>query len=321
MKLDVIAASLDQVSEPQGGPPLVVGLGEIENNDLARRLASKVITASLKSVDDLVEDETGFALDGLNLAMLVDPSVAEVIRVRSHVIDRTFDTRDILEVDLVTAGQPWSVLVNHWPSRLSAEGEGRRIAAAHYASRLVHDKVRYSITEMWNPQRERLVPPLMDDIVSRARTPVLVMGDFNDEVFDASLEVLHATPELDEVIDDIDVSGRSYRERFRTYQASEYRVLNPFWTFSGSEGSYYRSPRWRTYDQILFSRGFCETWTNQPVRYLPGTAAIHQVLPVTLPDGREWPATNRNGKPIPFEPENNRGCSDHFPVCGSVEIA
>jgi hypothetical protein len=321
-KVEVMAAVLDAIAA-EHGPPVLVGLVEIESSALAGRIAGAVRSASLVDVDSLATDETGLSLDGLNISLLVDTSVfTGPVRLRSHLIDRAFGTRDILEVDLtVAAGRPpLSVFVNHWPSRLASDGLARREAAAHYAAGLVHEKVRFTLREMWDAQRARLDIPTQDEAMSRARAPVLVMGDFNDEVFDASLAILDSTPDLSPVVDDLDLHGRTDRERFVTYRASSPRLLNPFWAFAAGGGSFYRSPRWRTYDQILLSRGLLEPRHAWPLEYVSGSARIFDRDTIDLHDGTVYSVTNRGGKPISYEPAKDRGCSDHFPVLATFDI-
>lgn len=315
-KIEVMAAVLDAIAEVHGRPVLV-GLVEIESSTLAAQIAAATTTAHLVDVDSLAQDDTGLALDGLNISLLVDTTVfSGPVRVRSHLIDRAFGTRDILEVDLTVAADrpPVSVFVNHWPSRLSSDGVARRQAAAHYAARLASEKVRFTLREMWDADAARLDLPTQDEAVLRARAPVLVMGDFNDEVFDASLAILDSTPDLPAVVDDLDLHGRTDRERFRTYRDSSPRLYNPFWAYAAGGGSYYRSPRWRTYDQILLSRGLLEPRHAWPMQYVADSASIIDFETVRLHDGSLYSLTNRGGKPIGYEPKQDRGCSDHFPV-------
>jgi endonuclease/exonuclease/phosphatase family metal-dependent hydrolase len=312
-KLDVIAATLDLIAE-RAGPPLFVGLVEIENDALSRALAARVGSAELDSVDHLGEDRAGVALDGLNISALVDRTLVDDIGLlSSHVIDRTFNTRDVLECRMALKGLgPLTVLVNHWPSRLSAEGSSRRVAAAHYVNRLVAAQTRYSLQEMWDADRQLLDLPTADEMRQRARSPMIVMGDFNDEPFSPSIELLGSTNDPDAVRDDLEVKGRTKKERFRSYTASTPRLYNPWWQFVGRGGSYYRSPRWRLYDQIMPGSGLLQP--TAPIRLAPDSAAILGVEHVRLPDGRSWSLLNRGGKPIAFDLDGGRGCSDHLPV-------
>lgn len=315
-KIEVMAAVLDAIAVAYG-PPVLVGLVEIESSALAGEIAAAVQSAHLVDVDSLAEDETGLVLDGLNISLLVDTTVFPgPVRLRSHLIDRAFGTRDILEVDITVAPDrpPLSVFVNHWPSRLSSDGLARRHAAAHYAARLVNEKVRFTLREMWQAETAHLDIPTQDEAVNRARAPVLVMGDFNDEVFDASLAILDSTPDTSAVVDDLNLHGRTDRDRFVTYRDSSPRLYNPIWAYAAGGGSYYRSPRWRTYDQILLSRGLLEPRHAWPLQYVADSARIVDFTTVTLGDGSVYSLTNRGGKPIAYQPAKDRGCSDHFPV-------
>ena len=176
-KIQIIAGALDWVAA-LNGPPALIGFVEIENSGLAQQIASAMKSTSLVDIDSVSKDETGLALDGLNISLLLDPSTFDgPMRHRSHVIDRSFDTRDVLEVDLTLSqnrGQ-LSVLVNHWPSRLSGEGAGQRLAAAHYVHQLVEQKVRYTLAEMWDAPHGRMEVPRNKDLIARARRPVVVM--------------------------------------------------------------------------------------------------------------------------------------------------
>jgi len=321
-KISVIAATIDAIAATDG-PPLLVGLAEIESTELAKRIAKSVTTVKLTAIDTTAKDETGLALDGLNISLLLDRRFFNGnIRLRSHVVDRTFDTRDILEADLgFTDGRPTvSVLVNHWPSRLSPEAEAQRIAAAHYVRRLFEDKVRFSLREMWNAGQARLEIPTRKKLLERARQPVIIMGDFNDEVFDDALAVLRSTPDCESVLDDLLIRGRRKSERFRSYVASTPQLFNPFWALVG-KGSYYRSPRWRTYDQILLSRGVLEGAAKNPIAFVSDSMKVQNLRKVRLPDGNEFELTNRGGKPVKYDHKRRRGCSDHFPVSTIMEIA
>lgn len=314
-----IASVLDHIAEI-AGPPLLVGFAEIESAALSQNIAESVRSASLAAVDVMARDDLGFALEGLNLSLLFDVNYfAEVEKLRSHVIDRRFITRDILECDFRTqSGESLSVLLNHWPSRLISEATATRITAAHYVRSLIGSKTRFSLMEMWDSNLNTIMVPDQEDLEKKASTPTLVMGDFNDEMFDLSVELLGSTYDKDAVVKDLNVRGQSRIDLFRSYRNSNTLLLNPFWAFAGRGGSYYRSPRWRCYDQIMVSRGFLiETC---PLRYRPDSAGIFSQREVQRSDGSMIELTNRNGKPISYEPAKNRGCSDHFAVFLSVEV-
>lgn len=318
-KTSVIAAVLDHIAEV-AGPPLVVGMAEIETDELCGGIGERMQSVPMISVDQMGVDRAGVALDGLNIAMLVDPGiVVDAPWISSHVIDRSFRTRDVLEchLDLGERG-PLTVLVNHWPSRLSPEAEGRRLAAAHYVNRLIAAQTRYGLLEMWDAERKALVLPKVEDMEARAREPVVVMGDFNDEPFSPSVELLGATDDAEAVREELDLSGSTHKERLRSYTASTPRLYNPWWANVGRGGSFYRSPRWRLYDQILVNRGFLAD--GSPVQVEGGANTICQFNAPRLAGGEQWKIVNAGGKPIAFDLAKGRGCSDHFAIYLTVEV-
>jgi hypothetical protein len=125
-------------------------------------------------------------------------------------------------------------------------------------------------------------------------TPVLAMGDFNDEPFNRSL-VIHAL---------------SVEQRAKVLNAtSRPLLLNMMWESAGRrEGSLYFDNTPNLLDQFLVNRNMLRT--NAPLRVL-GSAQI-RALPEMRNPG-DYPA------PIEFggmgnKPANQNGFSDHFPV-------
>lgn len=323
-KVALIGAVLDRISADVA-PPLLVALAEIETSRLTGAVAAATGSVALRDADIAAVDDYGFALQGLNLAVLFDDGVfTDPTVLRTHVVDRTFDTRDVLELRLPLRGatEELSVLVNHWPSRLAAEGAEKRLAAAYYVQSLLRDVVRIPLSSMWRPEGGGGAPgfvlPSKEELVERGRRPLIVLGDFNDDPFDRSLTVLGATPDVDEVLVGLRSQGRTREDRLRAYQAWAPTLLNPFWAYTtGALGTYYRSPRWRTYDQVLVSSGIVDG--AGPLRYVPGSAHPFVADSVTLA-GRNVPMINRGGKPLAYDSHKRRGCSDHFPAVLEVEI-
>jgi hypothetical protein len=120
-----------------------------------------------------------------------------------------------------TAAAPtWAVFGNHWPSRSGGqfESEGYRAIAGETLS-YFHQRV----LEVHGPQ-----------------TPVLAMGDFNDEPFDPSL-VRHAL---------------STRQRAKVTSARENPLLwNLMWPIAGlPDGSFYFDNQPNMLDQLLVNK-------------------------------------------------------------------
>ena len=308
LRLEILGAVLNAVRVSHGVPALV-GLAEVETAGLIRRLI-RASGLGLESVEGQAEDEAGIPLEGLDVGLLYDPTVfSPPARIRSHVLDRTFDTRDVFEVDLPLRGSDVivKVIVCHWPSRLSLESAERRVSAGYYCRQITLDWLRYPARETWDPERRRLVLPTTAELNARGQRPLVIMGDFNDEPFDRSVEVLEATPDLPEVMVEVRRGGRSLRDRYAAYNAWTPRLWNAFWGLvGGPAGTYYRSPRWRVYDQVLVSRGAAELFgPRKALTVSPATVVV---------DGRQARLTSLDGYPLSFDSSKPRGASDHLPV-------
>jgi hypothetical protein len=57
-----------------------------------------------------------------------------------------------------------------------------------------------------------------------------------------------------------------------------------------------------------------------PVRYDRDSANVFAEKQVTRADNSVVKLTNQNGKPIGFDTNKQRGCSDHFAIFVSVEV-
>jgi hypothetical protein len=129
-------------------------------------------------------------------------------------------------------------------------------------------------------------------------TPVLPMGDFNDEPFDPSL-VRHAL---------------STRQRAKVTSARlEPLLLNLMWPLAGlPDGSFYFDNAPNMLDQFLINKNMATG--GAPIKGNPGTAQI--LKPQAMVNPGIYP------KPIPFggmgKPVNQNGFSDHFPITMTV---
>jgi endonuclease/exonuclease/phosphatase family metal-dependent hydrolase len=315
-KIKNIGAALTDIGE-KAGKPLLIGLAEVQTPNLAEHIAREVRGVKLEQIDKLKMDRDSSLLDAVNITLLYDSEFfGKVESVQSHILDRTYDNRDVLEVKFAGSSKrsPLVVLITHWPSRLISEGNLMRISAAHYLRGLVTRTLRLSSQDFWNSKTKDFVIPDNKKITDRAHTPLIVMGDFNDEPFDPSLELLRTTGDLTVVANQLNVRDQSPKHFFENYIASVPYLANPFWKFIGDKtGTFYRSPRWRIYDQILLSQGFLTNGPKTPV-YEPDNAYIHSAMKVPLANETEIALATSSGKPKSFDPNTNDGCSDHFPV-------
>jgi endonuclease/exonuclease/phosphatase family metal-dependent hydrolase len=124
-------------------------------------------------------------------------------------------TRFIIAAGFIVSGNPFSVVLNHWPSRAfdRAWSEPKRIEAAKVARHIV-DSLRTS-----NPQAK-----------------IIVMGDFNDEPENRSIKTV-----LGSSFDRNQVRGESGRFLFNC------------WNDVQSGGSYAYKRHWERIDQMLVS--------------------------------------------------------------------
>jgi hypothetical protein len=156
-------------TEESAGPPLIVGVCEVENS---RCLDDLVRCESLREYDyDYVHHESEDRR-GLDTGLLYRKSHFEVLRSTSHnaeVIGPSGKekTRDILHVEGKLGSERLHILVNHWPSR-------------NGSSRSTRNKRRTMALEM-----NRIV----DSIYHRESTSkIVITGDFNDGPGDRSLK-------------------------------------------------------------------------------------------------------------------------------------
>jgi predicted extracellular nuclease len=265
-----------------GAGPDLMGVCEIENEFVLSALAAAVNLMLPARNYQVVHADTSDQR-GIDVAFLYDPArfSAPLDQRFQHVVMRRTATREIFQVNFTTThGRTWAVFGNHWPSRSGgqAESAGYRAIAGETLA-YFHQR----ILQVHGPE-----------------TPVLAMGDFNDEPFDPSLE-RHA------------LSGR---QRTKVLGASVPRLWNLMWpAMDASEGTFYFDNFANLLDQFLVNRNMIRP--ESPVRAVPESVQVVR-LPGTAGTGR-YPA------PVPFggmrKPVNKDGFSDHFPIVMTVHEA
>jgi len=283
-KIDQLASVIAQMNNGMG--PDLLGVCEVENRFVVDRLVGAVnaFLAGPRSYA-VVHADTADAR-GIDVAFIYDTTLFEVPDPQAdsvffHVVMRRNATREIVQVNFATttpARRTWAVFGNHWPSRSGGqyESSGYRAIAGETLS-YFHPRVLE---------------------VHGADTPVLAMGDFNDEPFDTSL-VLHAL---------------STRQRARVTAARENPLLwNLMWPLAGvPDGSFYFDNQPNVLDQFLVNKNMA-TQSSQ----LKADPTSVQILKL---DGTVGGGAYK--KPIPFggmgKPVNQDGFSDHFPITMTV---
>lgn len=259
-----------------GNGPDILGVCEIENAHVVRLLANAI--AGPGRVYDVAHHD-GADQRGIDVAFIYDTARFTAAEQFSHFVMRRTATRDLLQVNFRTASGRTLVLVgNHWPSRRGGEGE-----SAVYRA-VAGETLAYF--------HERII-----DVLG-ANTPVLAMGDFNDEPFDASLV-------------DYALSGRS---RTKVVRSRNSTFLNLMWPLLGQGlGSFYFDNAPNVLDQFLANKNLLVA--AAPIRVLAETATIHRFPEMVAPG--DYP------RPVPFggmgKPVNQAGFSDHFPISVILE--
>ena len=154
-KLNGVAKVIVAARDTYGDYPALVGLCEVENAAVLRKLVS------IKMMDKLGYDwvhRDSPDARGIDVALLFRKSRFRPLVVRAVLVPTDPPTRDILYVKGLLDGEPVHILVNHWPSKLGGSaGTARRLAAAA--------TLRACIDSL--------------DTAGGSRETVIIMGDFN----------------------------------------------------------------------------------------------------------------------------------------------
>lgn len=306
-KRDNLAAVLTEL-----GPELL-GVAEVEGDAVFADLLAAMGAPHLR----VVEDPAGTSdLRGIDVSLAFDERKLAVVERRSHVVHLRYMTRDIFEVvfELVETGERLVVMVSHWPSRRLGrrESEPLRIAVAENLAYLVRDHLLVdSIT-----YEQLRADDDLDAVRAKWETPVLLLGDFNDEPSDTSLvDHLRASSELERVTGPTnDIDG--FRAQTADYRATDAFLYNPCWRFLAPEnlGSFFISStpagevfanRYQVLDQLVVSRGLLKP---SGLRLALDSVDLWRAPSVATPSGR----------PRRFDRRTGKGTSDHLPLVATL---
>jgi hypothetical protein len=258
-----------------GAGPDLLGVCEVENRFVLDLLVGALKPMLPTRTYSIVHADTDDAR-GIDVAFIYDRALLRVPAKETffHVVMRRNATREILQVNFRThRGRTWSVFGNHWPSRSGGQFEsaGYRDIAGETLS-YFHQRA----LEVHGPA-----------------TPVLAMGDFNDEPFDTSL-VVHAL---------------STRQLQKVVAAESPRFWNLMWPAIGRpEGTFYFDNQPNLLDQFLVNKNMAAP--ASPIRVRADSVEIIR-FPGTF-------STGRYPRPRPFggmgKPVDENGYSDHFPI-------
>ncbi len=268
-KVAQLASIIAQMNDGQG--PDLLGVSEVENEYVVNLLAAALapLGRSYGVAHSDTQDQRG-----IDVAFIYDKTRFTPEAVFNHFVMRRTATRDLLQVNFRTAkGRLLAVVGNHWPSR-----SGGRLESNAYRA-IAGETLAYF--------HERILE------IHGKNTPVLAMGDFNDEPSDSSL--------VDYAL--------AIRDHTRVARARNANFLNLMWPLMGQGvGSLYFENEPNLIDQFLVNKNLITS--AAPIRADKGSVQVLQYPQMT--------AKGLYPVPIPFggmgKPLNRDGYSDHFPI-------
>jgi endonuclease/exonuclease/phosphatase family metal-dependent hydrolase len=276
-KLRRLASVIEQMFD--GAGPDLLGVCEIENERVLELLADAI---NLPGRDYRVVTHDSTDARGIDVSFLVDDNVLEATDTDHQVVVKRSATRDIFWADIThrATGSVFVAVANHWPARSAGQydSEPFRLLTGETVSDILDD--------------------LFEEFEIGNRIPIILMGDFNDEPFNRSMqEYLRGTRD----------AGRVRRSRSPVV----YNLMWPAMT-GPNPGSYRYGTEWNMLDQFLVTKGMLRT--DSHVRVRAESVEIHR--PANM--------VGRGGAPIrhgrPSRGLNPNGFSDHYPILVQLDV-
>lgn len=165
-KLDNVAKVISQLATeycPAG--PAIIGISEVENRKVIEDLVKREAIASRNY--QIVHFESPDHR-GIDVAALYNPRLFRFISAQKYPFNKPdmpdYRTRDILLVNGILAGEPFHLIVNHWPSRYGGTKSTPLREFAASIAKHIADSLHAN-----NPEAK-----------------VLIVGDLNDDPSDSS---------------------------------------------------------------------------------------------------------------------------------------
>lgn len=292
-KLDQLSRIIQQIHGGRG--PDLLGVCEAENRFVLDQLCERLNGALPRRQYMPVHADNSRDGRGIDTAFLIDRKRLShnPATLFSHFVMRRTGTRDISQATVQTkAGRELVVLCNHWPSRTGGtyETRGYRLTAGESLA-YFHQRIRDELG---------------------ADTPILAMGDFNDEPFDESLQHYAVATRERADVERSRTAPRFYNLawRFRPVESADCegnkRLLYGTITYEGNGA---------IFDQLLVSQGLLLGQRGLTVRE---ESARMEIFPEMVSE-RAAEGPIRFG--LPKGGVNLGGFSDHFPVSVLIEEA
>jgi predicted extracellular nuclease len=251
-----------------GAGPDLLGVCEVENERVLQMLVDEIDIAGRNY--QLLSHASPDAR-GIDVGFIFDNNVLTPSNQDHQVVIKRRSTRDLFWATWTVDAEQESFVAmgNHWPSR-----SGGRFQSEPFRM-LTAETAAYVVSRM------------------PADTPVLLMGDFNDQPFDRSVQ-------------NYLLGGN---DRGRVMRARNVRFLNLMWPAMAvpNPGTYRFGSDWNMLDQFLANRPLLRA--TDPVRVLPATTSIFRPPALEGTGG----APRRFSRPSQSSFDND-GFSDHFPI-------
>jgi len=281
-----------------GNGPDILGICEVENKSVVEKLINNLSNLqqhTYQIVHADTKDERG-----IDVAFIYDRNKFEVEKDRQTGADLIFSyfivkreaTRDILQVNFKTKplGNRLVLIGNHWPSRGGGqyESEPYRIVAGETLS-YFHKRILEENKEEEEDEGEE---------EQEQNTPILVMGDFNDEPFNRS-------------ITDYALATTSILKVKLSKEAP--RLYNLMWPIMAKGvGTFYFNNFPNFLDQFMVARGIV---LGKKIRVKENSTEI--IIFSEMVKG-EYKAPIKFGRPS-NNSLNENGFSDHLPISVMLE--
>ncbi len=278
-KLDQLAGIIKTMFG--GAGPDLLGVCEIENETVLQLLADRMQLAGRQYK---VAAHASPDARGIDVSFIFDSNVLTAQDIHHQVVVKRTATRDLFWLDLIAkeTGDVFVAMANHWPAR----------SAGQYASEpfrmLTGETLSYALSQ------------LFEAFDVAANIPILIMGDFNDEPFNRSMqEYLLGT-----------------RDPGRVKAAKSPIALNLMWPLMQGDdpGTYLYSSNWNMLDQFLVTKGMLRT--QSPVKVDLSSIEIFRPAAIRKTNG----SPKKFGRPSKASSFNQTGFSDHFPITVLLKV-
>lgn len=279
-KIQQLSSVIDLMFDGEG--PALLGVCEIENEDVVQRLADAISVPGRNY--QIVSHASGDAR-GIDTSFIIDATELSVVDTNHQVVIKRSATRDIFwaRLRVNASNEEFVAIVNHWPSR-----SGGQYTSEPFRM-LTGETHAYIVSNL-----------LDEDQGGDKNLPIISMGDYNDEPFNRSMQEYLLG------------SRDPGRVRFSTSG----HMLNLMWPLMQGDdpGSYLYGSTWNMLDQFLVSQGMVRG--PSPVRVDRDSVEIFRPSTMVASAGKP----RRFNRPSAKKGEDQDGVSDHFPILVKLDV-